>query len=555
MRVALIASTLATAALPSVVFSQATPFTRAGSGFGDAFGSSVSTVITTPTSNLSRPNEALAISSSAGPGLNTFEVEIWRFGASGWFVDETFLSTSTLIADSSFGSSMDLRANASTMGTFSYEGLIGDPTANGSSPPSPGEAYVITPSTPGNVNLPATFAGSGLDGLGTAVAVTDLDLDGTDEYLIGSPDTIAGGPGRVDIYDSNLQLVDTLVGPNPGSLFGTSIAVLGNGEFAVGAPGGGSLLAGTVTVYSGLPAVAVQTVLGPVFSNTGQTLGNAGDVNGDGLTDFYAGQPLLNADGRVTIYDRATGAPLTLVLPAGTGQAPPMGTLVAGGKDIDGDRVFDVVVPSTTPGDLVTAYSGATGAPIGVIPRGPGDTAAVTSLALIDADGLGHNQVAIGQAGALTAATNAGLVRILSIPIPIGYPFCAQPDAAASSSGAFPTVVPGGSASMAANDLTFTTAGLPANSFASHFFGDDQSWVPAVFQGPSTLCVSGQTHRFPSQSTGGSGSITTAVDFSVPPGSLAMAGDHWFVQCIYRDTSGSGPTFKLSSALAVQITP
>ncbi|MEM1448072.1 MAG: integrin alpha [Planctomycetota bacterium] len=567
MRLATLAVPVAPFALTTVALAQATPFDQSGTVAFQAFGSSVSTVTLTPPFPNARPEEVLAISSGPSGG-NTARVELWRFNEmnSTWVIDAVYQSRQGNAGNSAFGASMDLRGERTSPTTIEYEGIIGDPNALASSGVAPGAATVITPSTPTGMNLPGDFFGLGIDQLGTSVAYGDVTGDGVPEYIVGSPSTIAGGPGRIDIFDSTLALVGTVPGPSAGSLFGTSVAYLGDtdndgfGDYVVGAPFAGFLLQGAAFVYSGLSTSPSTTIMGDLFTNSGQTVGNIGDIDGDQIDDFYVGEPLAGASGRIQIYGSAPGTMPVTVTPAGTGQAPPLGTLVAAGKDLDGDSIPDLAVPATTLGDLIAAYSGVSGALIGTIPRDPGDTDAVSSLTLFDADGLCRNQIAVGQSSAsISSPPGAGRVRILSIPDTFGYPYCCQPLAAASSAGGFPGVTGGGSVSIAANNLTVTTTGLPTNTIAFHSVGTDPAFVTGFFGGPSTQCFGGTAGSFSIVSAGPSGSITTAVDFEALPRGLDMAtigaGTTLYFQCFFRDVVGSTSLLKLSSARAITLIP
>src|SRR5262245_55677123 len=110
--------------------------------------------------------------------------------------------------------------------------------------------------------LPTTPTWQALGGtaggyMGLTLAVGDVDGDGDDELLVGSPNA-----GRVDIY--------------------------------AGSPTG--------------PSVApVTTVLGPVFDGFAEGLAIAGDVNGDGYDDVLTGAPYYGTsgqpeEGRVSLF-------------------------------------------------------------------------------------------------------------------------------------------------------------------------------------------------------------------------------------------------------------
>ncbi len=125
------------------------------------------------------------------------------------------------------------------------------------------------------------------------------------------------------------------------------------------------ILAGSI-----LPSVvqAVQEFSSPApvaGGNFGISVAGAGDLNGNGADDFIVGAPVENGDGplgglagRIYVYDGGTGALIwNLFPPPFLGQR--YGTTVAGGSDINGDGINDIIAGSLS--DKALAFSGATG--------------------------------------------------------------------------------------------------------------------------------------------------------------------------------------------------
>ncbi|MEM1452931.1 MAG: hypothetical protein AAF957_26495 [Planctomycetota bacterium] len=547
-------------ALTAIASGQVTPFDEYGTLPSSRFGSNVSVVTRVPAFPGEQPEEMLAVASQFGAS----RIDIWKLDrvANQWNIERSFNPMHTNPPGSRFGASIALFAEESANG-LEFFGVIGESRGAVGVDPTAGRAFRINASNSGGGTIFPSITGSGTDRLGKSAVLGDMNGDGALDAIIGSPNlgsaSPSGSPGRVDVYDLSTNptplLIATIGGPTPSSEFGASVAFLGNGRFVVGAPNAGPLNDGAIYIYGGQP-IQLETTITSVSTALGQTLGAMGDVNGDGVNDFYAGEPLAFPNGRIHVRSGVDGAILATISSTG-GQGPSLGSKVAGGKDLDGDRIADLVVPSTSSSGLVTAYSGATGALIGTIPRAPSDTLPVSSLALIDAEGLYRNQVAIGQRDATSPIgdVSAGRVRILSVPIPFGNPYCSQLAGSESSVGGFPSVVASGSVSASTNGLILTTTGLPANSFATHYAGSQPDFFRLTLGGPSTRCFGGMNGAFGFVSTGPSGSITTAVDLDSVPGlGMVSAGSTIYLQCGYRDTTPTGFVFKMTSALEVLLT-
>jgi hypothetical protein len=200
----------------------------------------------------------------------------------------------------------------------------------------------------------------------------DLNGDGFDELAIGAPDSIIldtnQNAGRVYFYSGSRDGPDPaqpliLDGPDGGGQFGQSLASVdfdgdGFADLAVGAPTRviSDQLQGSIYVYRGgpngleRPAAFVLTGSGFVTEGLGWSLDCAGDFNGDGYGDLVAGAPTtLIADqvrsGEAFIF---FGGPAeqqaTMPLNPEQNLNESIGLAVAGGGDIDGDGLSDVIV-------------------------------------------------------------------------------------------------------------------------------------------------------------------------------------------------------------------
>lgn len=143
----------------------------------------------------------------------------------------------------------------------------------------------------------------------------------------------------------------------------------------------------------------------------GWAVADVGDVNGDGIRDVATGDPYANAyRGLTVVLSGATGEPLLQT-------SPPLGSAegyaVAGGVDLDGDAVPDVL--SGAPGaSQVAIYSGATGERFAQLDGDPAEFfgGAVSPVGDIDADGV--EDLLVGAERASTAGIDAGRVSLWS---------------------------------------------------------------------------------------------------------------------------------------------
>jgi len=245
--------------------------------------------------------------------------------------------------------------------------LVGAPGADTAAGISAGSAFVFSGATGATLRR---FNGlEPYDALGWSVAgAGDVNGDGLDDVLVGAPGANPGGrfeAGSVFLFSSRdaSQLL-RLDGAAELDVFGFSVAsggdVDGDGapDFIVGAPGadggcpgGYCLNAGMAAIYSSASGARLGVVRGIANNDAlGRSVASAGgDVNGDGEPDFIAGAPGVDLDqdnrdiGAAYAFS-GTPPPGQTPVYQGTVGSQKVGFSVAGGGDLNGDGLAEVIV-------------------------------------------------------------------------------------------------------------------------------------------------------------------------------------------------------------------
>jgi hypothetical protein len=213
---------------------------------------------------------------------------------------------------------------------------------------SNGQAFVYSGATGGILHQMSSAVGN----FGEVVAtVGDLDGDDRPDHLVSARFASAGG--KVFLYSgANGSLIEQLDAPTSPALFGASLADAGdvNGDgitdLLIGAPASepaGLFLAGAVYLYSGKDRQVLKAFPAPAIGDElGSSVAGIGDINQDGLSDLLLAAIGTDPGG----LNRAGTATVHFLDPF---LIPSANTLSASGPDL---VTFTLDYPPTEAGQL-----------------------------------------------------------------------------------------------------------------------------------------------------------------------------------------------------------
>ena len=318
------------------------------------------------------------------------------------------------------------------------------------------------------------YAGAAVAGAG------DVDGDGYDDVLVGSPRADAGGSNAGDAYlllgplsgTIDLSAADAVLsGLAASDLAGTALAGLGDwnsdgyDEIIIGSYGddSGSSGAGAAYIFegpvsSGSMTDASATILGAADNDgLGYSVASAGDVNADGVPDIIVGASASDTSGTNAGSSYLFAGPISGQLGTesalasfhGAVEGDSAGWSVASAGDINGDALADLIIGAPSNDNTGTDAGMAAiflGTPTGSVSLSAadasltgvvaGDYAGYSVAGAGDVNGDGYADVVVGAYGADDSTSGGGTAYILWGPL-----------AGSKSLGDAETIVMGDSAS------------------------------------------------------------------------------------------------------------
>ncbi len=417
--------------------------------------------------------------------------------------------------------------------------IVGAPKISGVNVAGPGFARVFSGAN-GSILYEKVGSASNA-GVGRSVSgIGDLNSDGFDEFMIGTPKKLVGlnRRGGVDVYSGiDGTVLHSFDGDFLTRGLGQSLGCAGdvNGDGtpdiisgAVNGPGSD----GDARVFSGIDGAVLYTLAGPNNQGLeyGAAVSSAGDVTGDGRSDFMIAEGYAAPSGRVSVYSGATGS---LFHTFDGKNSDLIGRSVSAGGDVNGDGFPELLIGA--PGD--DNFQGATGSAT-VYTFAP-VTFTITDLCNGDGgDQMGcidcpcMNEAPVGTiGGCLNSSLTAARIEVTgstSVSLPLG----SAADLRFSLSGGPPTGV---------CRLTSGSAIAPSNP-ANPCFGIQSGQRSTFFDG--LRCAIDGIVRHGIRVIDSNGEIGAAGDpwggEGLPPSGIAqlsgfVAGHNRYFQALYRD--------------------
>jgi hypothetical protein len=291
--------------------------------------------------------------------------EIYAGTTAGTFATTPIWTASGQMNNQHFGTSVSFAGDINGNGYSDI--LIGSPGWS-QSLAGQGLVSIFYASSFGIGSTPSTTI-SGLtagEALGSSVSsVGDINGNGYADFIIGSPSFAGSGmqQGKARLFQGGkngvTECLINLTGQSSGDQFGTAVAPAGdvNGDgltdFIIGIPFSDSanVNAGKVQLVLGnsdaIDTVPASTMTGTYqYENLGWKITEAGDLNGDGFGDIVSSEVSINSRGKISVYDGSPNGFGTTPIFTQEGSADNeyLGREIDKGGDINGDGYGDFMV-------------------------------------------------------------------------------------------------------------------------------------------------------------------------------------------------------------------
>lgn len=424
--------------------------------------------------------------------------------------------------------------------------------------------------------LPGDFLGHSVASAG------DVNADGVPDFMVGAVQWSAqsgapSGPGYATVYSGSTgAALHKFSGVTTGDWFGSSVASAGDidgdgrPDLMVGARLDDTTWfdSGSVSIFSGVTGTLLRFHAGADGDWLGMAVDSAGDVNGDGRSDYLISAPrkdfIYSDQGAVYLHSGLNGAVLQLFRGGINDQ---LGWSIATLGDVSGDGFPDFVFGSPSDSTHQTACGGAfvhSGANGQLLYQMNGSDAldlfgtAVAAAGDINLDGVPDMIVGAYRDNSPPGASDHGAVYVFSGACGPPATYCT---AKTNSLGCVPTIYATGTASLTGPDDFFVRASDVINQKSGLLIWSFQPTAKPFMGGH--LCVGYSIRRTPPLTSGGnsgaadcSGALAYRFTHNFLLSNAAPAGNTVFTQFHSRDPlHPDGTGVSLTGGLSFTVCP